>query len=94
MTNLLLDDPQTDKHVLGIITKVGFGMRDFHGEPSLWFTVNIYPSSACLQCLFGKDITKFLTSGENDIYDIKDLENKSVIMLSENGMSKIVGLWK
>jgi len=91
---LRLGDQQFDHHELGIIRHVGFGMRDFRGRVGLWFDVGCYPSHGSLQCLFGDDIETFLKSGGDDVYDIKDLNGRAVIMLSEGGLQHIVGLFK
>jgi hypothetical protein len=91
MSDVLINNTDINKQELGIIRNVGYGMRDFRDAVGLWFTVKCLGTSS-LQCLFGDDIKKFLKSGAGDVYDIKDLEGRPIVMLSDGGYSRIVKL--
>lgn len=59
---------------MAIIKGAGFGMRDFRGEPGLWFTVHLGESGAALQCFFGDDIAKVIK--DHNAHDLHDLNDK------------------
>lgn len=75
---------------MGIIRDPGYGMRDFHGKPGLWFTVHTDDSSASLQCFFGEQADAILKSG--DIYDIPKLNGRACYMRREGGLMRFLRL--
>lgn len=73
---------------LAIIKQVGFGNRDV-GHPVLFFSTYIEEGHAALQVLDGTEALDFIKA--YGVYDVKDLEGKSVWVECSRGMIKIVG---
>jgi hypothetical protein len=75
---------------LARIKDVGFGMKDAN-SPLLWFTAQSL-SGESLQGFFERDALKFIK--DNDISNIKYLEGAVCIIETDNGIQRVIGLFK
>ena len=76
---------------LGVIKNVGFGMRDFHNGPGLWWDVHTL-SGLALHSFFGESAAKVIKDA--NVYDIKFLEGKVCVCEVGDGLIKFVRMFK
>ena len=75
---------------LGVITEVGFGMRDCN-SPVLWMSIALY-AGGFLSVMNSAEACKFIMA--NDIYDISELKGRAVRVKSEDRIYKVKKLFK
>jgi hypothetical protein len=75
---------------LGIISEVGFGLRDLN-EPVLWWTVHTDEHWAALQVFHIDQAAQIIK--DYGVRDVRDLDGKPVWVEKDAGLVKFARAW-